>query len=54
MPAAAVRAGHARDASVAGLAAMFEVSPEAMSWRLFNLGIAPRPEREDAGAGLAG
>jgi len=54
MPEAAVRAGHAREASAAALAAAFAVSPEAMSWRLFNLGIAPRPEKEDAGAGLTG
>lgn len=51
MPEAPVRSAYARDASVAGLAAAFAVSPEAMSWRLFNLGIGPRPAGEDAAAG---
>jgi Zn-dependent peptidase ImmA (M78 family) len=43
MPAGEVRRLAAEGFAVAELAGRFEVSGPAMAWRLFNLGLGPRP-----------
>lgn len=43
MPAGRVRAAHAHEPDAARLATRFVVSAEAMAWRLYNLGLGPRP-----------
>lgn len=45
MPEDDVRAARADEPDVAALAERFGVSPEAMGWRLFNLGLADEPPR---------
>jgi Zn-dependent peptidase ImmA (M78 family) len=49
MPEPAVREEFARAASAVELAGWFEVSEEAMSWRLFNIGLVPRRPAADIG-----
>jgi hypothetical protein len=43
MPAAEVRAAHARHPDPGSLAEWFRVSREAMGWRLYNLALGPPP-----------
>jgi len=44
MPEASVREEWPRSATVSELAVHFEVSSEAMSWRLYSYGLVPRPK----------
>lgn len=43
MPADAVRDAVASGGDAEAMAARFDVSPEAMGWRLYNLGLGDRP-----------